>query len=63
MPRYHIYCLDGADRVGRKFFIWGEDDDGAVRLARKLHHPHRVEIVRNGIVVAVLEGERALNLQ
>jgi hypothetical protein len=63
MPRYHINCLDGADRVGRKFFIWGEDDDGAVRLARKLHHPHRVEIVRNGVVVAVLEGERALNLQ
>ena len=63
MPRYRINCLDATDRVARKFFVWCEDDAAALRLARKLHHPHRVEVLQDDVRLVRLDGEGASNLQ
>ena len=63
MPRYRINCLDATGRVARKFFVWCEDDAAALQLARKLHHPHRIEVLQEDVRLVTLDGERASNLQ
>jgi hypothetical protein len=62
MPRYRIHCLGDDGGPALKFFLWCVDDEEAVRLARKLRHPNRVEIFRTEAMVASVEGERLARL-
>lgn len=63
MRRYRIDCLDAAGQVSQRFIIFCQDDDAAVRLAGKFHHPHAVEIHLSDAMCARLEGERPARLQ
>lgn len=57
MPSYRLYCLDGAGHIGLADWIEADDDEDAVRMARKVRpDAHKCEIWQKQRLVAKLSA-------
>lgn len=59
MPKYRLYCLDGANKITRAQEIDAKSDDDAIDIARSMKLPVKCELwTRERLVAQLSAGKR-----